>query len=91
MRFDTWAEFLEHQRRQPYMRQISDFVKAEQLIAHDIQRAGLITKNITATFSSHPSPKSVNLGFFGSRPFSRANLALALNNPGCAPVDWRLS
>ena len=30
MRFDTWAEFLEHQRRQPYMRQISDFVKAER-------------------------------------------------------------
>ena len=70
---------------------LSDHPEREQLIAHDIQRAGLITKNITATYSSHPSPKSVNLGFFGSRPFSRANLALALNNPGCAPVDWRLS
>ena len=49
------------------------------------------TSGISATYSAHPSPKSANLGFFGSRPFSRANLALTLNNPGCAPVDWRLS
>ena len=80
MRFDTWAEFA-----------LSSHPEREQLVAHDIRRAGLMAKNITATYSSHPSPKSVNLGFFGSRPFSRANLALALNNPGCAPVDWRLS
>lgn len=52
---------------------------------------GIAARLITATYSAHPSPKSVNLGFFGSRPFSRANLALTLNNPGCAPVDWRLS
>ena len=45
----------------------------------------------TATYSAHPSPLSADKGFFGSRPFSRANLALTLNNPGCAPVDWRLS
>ena len=70
---------------------LSNHPEREQLVAHDIRRAGLMAKNITATYSSHPSPKSVNLGFFGSRPFSRANLALALNNPGCAPVDWRLS
>ena len=56
----------------------------------DIRRAST-WRDITATYSSHPSPKSANLGFFGSRPFSRANLALTLNNPGCAPVDWRLS
>lgn len=51
----------------------------------------LMPRPITCTYSSHPSPKSVNLGFFGSRPFSRANLALTLNNPDCAPIDWRLS
>ena len=45
----------------------------------------------TATYSAHPSPLSANKGFFGSRPFSRANSALTLNNPGCAAVDWRLS
>ena len=70
---------------------LSSHPEREQLVAHDIRRAGLMSKNITATYSAHPSPKSVNLGFFGSRPFSRANLALTLNNPGCAPVDWRLS
>lgn len=51
----------------------------------------IISGRITATYSAHPSPLSADRGFFGSRPFSRANLALTLNNPGCAPVDWRLS
>lgn len=48
-------------------------------------------RTITYARSAHPSPLSANKGFFGSRPFSRANLALTLNNPGCTPVDWRLS
>lgn len=38
--------------------------------------------------SAHPSPLSASRGFFGSRPFSRANAALA--ELGAAPVDWRL-
>lgn len=38
--------------------------------------------------SPHPSPLSASRGFFGSRPFSRANEALA--GLGAAPVDWRL-
>jgi uracil-DNA glycosylase len=38
--------------------------------------------------SAHPSPMSADRGFFGSRPFSRANEALrALGAP---EVDWRL-
>jgi uracil-DNA glycosylase len=45
---------------------------------------------ITCTYSPHPSPLSADRGFFGSRPFSRANLALQLNNPGVTAVDWRL-
>lgn len=45
---------------------------------------------VTATYSPHPSPLSADRGFFGSRPFSRANLALQLNNPGVVPIDWRL-
>jgi uracil-DNA glycosylase len=36
--------------------------------------------------SPHPSPLSASGGFFGSRPFSRANAALA--EAGRAPVDW---
>lgn len=36
--------------------------------------------------SAHPSPLSASRGFFGSRPFSRANALLA--EQGAAPVDW---
>lgn len=36
----------------------------------------------------HPSPLSAHRGFFGSRPFSRANRFLEAN--GRRPVDWRL-
>ena len=43
----------------------------------------------TAVVSSpHPSPLSAARGFFGSRPFSRANELLAAQ--GAAPVDWEL-
>ncbi|GAA4794181.1 uracil-DNA glycosylase [Streptomyces ziwulingensis] len=38
--------------------------------------------------SAHPSPRSADRGFFGSRPFSRTNDFLARQS--AAPVDWRL-
>ena len=38
--------------------------------------------------SAHPSPNSAHNGFFGSRPFSRANQLL--EQQGAAPVDWKL-
>ncbi len=38
--------------------------------------------------SPHPSPLSASRGFFGSRPFSRANALL--EQQGTTPVDWRL-
>ena len=38
--------------------------------------------------SAHPSPLSAHTGFFGSRPFSRANAALA--EAGLEPVNWSL-
>ena len=38
--------------------------------------------------SAHPSPLSASRGFFGSRPFSRANELLTRN--GADPIDWRL-
>ncbi|WP_172120523.1 uracil-DNA glycosylase [Actinomyces faecalis] len=38
--------------------------------------------------SPHPSPLSASRGFFGSRPFSRANELLV--QQGTTPVDWRL-
>ncbi|MBN9156241.1 uracil-DNA glycosylase [Microbacterium sp.] len=39
--------------------------------------------------SAHPSPLSASRGFFGSRPFSRANALLG--EQGAAPVDWRIA
>jgi uracil-DNA glycosylase len=38
--------------------------------------------------SAHPSPMSADRGFFGSRPFTRANALLA--EQGAEPVDWKL-
>jgi uracil-DNA glycosylase len=38
--------------------------------------------------SAHPSPMSADRGFFGSRPFSRANALL--EELGGEPVDWKL-
>lgn len=44
--------------------------------------------SVTRIESAHPSPLSAAGGFFGSRPFSRANAALV--SGGADPVDWRL-
>lgn len=38
--------------------------------------------------SAHPSPLSAHNGFFGSRPFSRANELL--EQQGAQPIDWKL-
>ena len=38
--------------------------------------------------NAHPSPMSADRGFFGSRPFSRANALL--DELGADPVDWAL-
>ncbi|KRF23707.1 uracil-DNA glycosylase [Phycicoccus sp. Soil803] len=43
---------------------------------------------IPAIESAHPSPLSAHSGFFGSKPFSRANELLA--QQGAAPIDWSL-
>jgi uracil-DNA glycosylase len=47
----------------------------------DTSRHGIIA-------SPHPSPLSAHRGFFGSRPFSRANAFL--QQRGVAPVDWAI-
>mgnify|MGYP006285689955 FL=1 len=54
------------------------------------QKRQLITNPVHSVLeSAHPSPLSARNGFFGSRPFSRANEALA--EAGIEPVDWTLS
>jgi len=52
------------------------------------KRALVDTTRHVVIASAHPSPLSASGGFFGSRPFSRANAALA--EAGRDPVDWRL-
>jgi len=47
------------------------------------------TARHTIIESAHPSPLSAHNGFFGSRPFSRTNAALAA--AGRDPVDWDLT
>lgn len=44
--------------------------------------------NCVAIESPHPSPLSASRGFFGSRPFSRANELLTKMD--AEPIDWRL-
>lgn len=53
-------------------------------------KAKLIENTAHAVIASpHPSPLSAHRGFFGSRPFSRTNAALAESN--LPPIDWTLS
>jgi uracil-DNA glycosylase len=44
--------------------------------------------SVPVVASPHPSPMSADRGFFGSRPFSRANALLV--EQGADPVDWQL-
>ena len=52
------------------------------------KRALIDASRHTIIESAHPSPLSAHNGFFGSRPFSRANEALVA--AGRDPVDWSL-
>src|SRR3984893_7254636 len=47
-----------------------------------------LLEGIPAVESAHPSPYSAANGFFGSRPFSRANQLL--EQEGARPRDWKL-
>lgn len=59
------------------------------LWGRDAREAGaLLGAGTPRVESAHPSPMSAAAGFFGSRPFSRANRLL--ENQGAPPVDWLL-
>lgn len=59
------------------------------LWGRDARNAGAqLGPNVPKIESPHPSPLSARRGFFGSRPFSRANEQL--ERMGLPPVDWRL-
>lgn len=59
------------------------------LWGRDAQTLEPMLGDTTVIKSPHPSPLSASRGFFGSRPFSRANSALEA--AGATPVDWRLA
>ncbi|RFA20300.1 uracil-DNA glycosylase [Subtercola boreus] len=52
----------------------------------DAAKLSPLLAGVTVIESAHPSPLSARRGFFGSKPFSRANAALLA--AGAAPVDW---
>jgi uracil-DNA glycosylase len=54
----------------------------------DAQKLAPLLGDVPVIASAHPSPLSAYRGFFGSRPFSRANELLAAQ--GSRPVDWAL-
>ena len=53
------------------------------------QSLGRLLGEVPRIESAHPSPLSASNGFFGSRPFSRANDLLV--QQGGEPIDWRLT
>jgi uracil-DNA glycosylase len=59
------------------------------LWGRDAQGLGPLLGDAPRIESAHPSPLSAARGFFGSRPFSRANELLAAQ--GAQPVDWALA
>lgn len=58
------------------------------LWGRDAQSLAPLLGEVPYVASPHPSPMSADRGFFGSRPFSRANALLA--EQGAPPVDWSL-
>jgi len=59
--------------------------------SHARKKAGRVTglgasDNHLVLTSPHPSPLSAHSGFFGSRPFSKANNFLKAH--GCGAIDW---
>ncbi len=58
------------------------------LWGRDARTLAPLLEGIPSVESAHPSPYSAANGFFGSRPFSRANHLL--EQEGAEPVDWKL-
>lgn len=58
------------------------------LWGRDAQSAARFLGDHPRIESAHPSPLSASRGFFGSRPFSRANDLLVA--AGAEPVNWQL-
>ncbi|MBV9593302.1 MAG: uracil-DNA glycosylase [Actinobacteria bacterium] len=58
------------------------------LWGRDAQTLSPLLGDVPRIESAHPSPMSADRGFFGSRPFSRANALI--ETQGGVGLDWRL-
>lgn len=58
------------------------------LWGRDARNCAAMLPGVPTVESPHPSPLSAHSGFFGSRPFSRANALL--REQGADPIDWSL-
>jgi len=80
-----WEAFTEHAIR-------SLVARGGPLVAilwgNDARSLGPMLGQVPRIESPHPSPLSASRGFFGSKPFSRANGALEAQ--GATAVDWRV-
>jgi uracil-DNA glycosylase len=87
-----WEEVTEQAIRALAARRSAGRVGGEPLVAilwgRDARTLVPLLEGIPSIESAHPSPYSAANGFFGSRPFSRANHLL--EQEGAEPVDWKL-
>ena len=67
---------------------VRQFSLAAVLWGRDAQGLKPLLGGVPWVESVHPSPLSASRGFFGSRPFSRANTLL--EQQGASPIDWAL-
>ena len=58
------------------------------LWGRDAAELAPLLEGVPCIRSAHPSPMSADRGFFGSRPFSRANRLL--EQAGAEPIAWKL-
>jgi uracil-DNA glycosylase len=58
------------------------------LWGRDARNLAPLLGDVPRVESAHPSPLSASSGFFGSRPFSRANALL--REQGAEDLDWAL-
>ena len=87
-----WEEVTEQAIRALAARKSAGRAGGEPLVAilwgRDARTLVPLLEGVPAIESAHPSPYSAANGFFGSRPFSRANHLL--EQEGAPPVDWKL-
>jgi uracil-DNA glycosylase len=81
-----WEEVTEQAIRALAARNSDPFVAI--LWGRDARTLVPLLDGVPCIESAHPSPYSAASGFFGSRPFSRANQLL--EQRGGDPVDWKL-